>query len=66
MRREQGVDVLNSGYPMFAAKIRRTENKVNESTFAGKPVAEYSVRCGASQDYKKFVQEYLEAVDEEN
>lgn len=59
---EQGAEVLDSGYPIFKSRIRRTENKVNESTFAGKPVAEYSVRCGASQDYKKFVNEYLEAI----
>lgn len=59
---EQGAEVLDSGYPIFKSRIRRTENKVNESTFAGKPVVEYSVRCGASQDYKKFVHEYLEAI----
>ncbi len=59
---EQGAEVLDSGYPIFKSRIRRTENKVNESTFAGKPVAEYSVRCGASQDYKKFVNEYLEVI----
>lgn len=59
---EQGTEVLDSGYPIFESRIRRTENKVNESTFAGKPVVEYSVRCGASQDYKKFVREYLEAI----
>lgn len=58
---QQGAEILDSGYPIFESKIRRTENKVNESTFAGKPVVEYSVRCGASQDYKKFVREYLEA-----
>ena len=59
---EQGTEVLDGGYPIFKSRIRRTENKVNESTFAGKPVVEYSVRCGASQDYKKFVHEYLEAI----
>ncbi len=59
---EQGAEVLDSGYPIFKSRIRRTENKVNESTFAEKPVVEYSVRCGASQDYKKFVNEYLEVI----
>ncbi len=59
---EQGAEVLDGGYPIFKSRIRRTENKVNESTFAGKPVVEYSVRCGASQDYKKFVNEYLEVI----
>lgn len=59
---EQGAEILDSGYPIFKSRIRRTENKVSESTFAGKPVVEYSVRCGASQDYKKFVREYLEVI----
>ncbi len=59
---EQGTEILDSGYPIFKSRIRRTENKVNESTFAGKPVVEHSVRCGASQDYKKFVHEYLEVI----
>lgn len=59
---EQGAEVLDGGYPIFKSRIRRTENKVSESTFAGKPVVEYSVRCGASQDYKKFVNEYLEVI----
>ena len=41
------------GLPMYVQKIRRTEKKVNESTFGKKPLVEYSVRCGAAQDYKK-------------
>lgn len=51
------------GLPMYAQKIRRTEKKVNESTFEKKPLVEYSVRCGAAQDYKKFVLEYLGGVN---
>lgn len=47
------------GLPMYTQKIRRTEKKVSESTFAKMPLVEYSVRCGAAQDYKKFVAEYL-------
>lgn len=31
-----------------------------------KQLVEYSVRCGAAQDYKKFVLEYLEGEDAEN
>ncbi len=50
------------GLPMYAQRIRRTEKKVSESTFAKKPLVEYSVRCGAAQDYKKFVLEYLGGV----
>ena len=48
---------------MYAQRIRRTEKKVSESTFEKKPVVEYSVRCGAAQDYKKFVLEYLRGAD---
>lgn len=51
------------GLPMYAQKIRRTEKKVSESTFEKKPLVEYSVRCGAAQDYKKFVVEYLGGAD---
>lgn len=41
------------------AKIRYTD-KAAESTFFGKPIYEYSPRCGAAQDYKNFITEYLE------
>jgi len=51
------------GLPMYAQRIRRTEKKVSESTFEKKPLVEYSVRCGAAQDYKKFVVEYLGGAD---
>lgn len=51
------------GLPMYTQKIRRTEKKVSESTFAKMPLVEYSVRCGAAQDYKKFVLEYLGGAD---
>lgn len=51
------------GLPIYAQKIRRTEKKVSESTFEKKPLVEYSVRCGAAQDYKKFVVEYLGGVN---
>lgn len=58
----QGIELLkNVGkMPVFNQHIRRTEKKVSESTFAKMPVTEYSSRCGASQDYKKFVSEYLQ------
>lgn len=56
----QGIEWLrNNGIPLFNQWIRRTEKKVSESTFAKIPVVEYSSRCGASQDYKKFVDEFL-------
>lgn len=60
----QGIEQLSKQrVPLFNQWIRRTEKKVSESTFAKKPLVEYSVRCGAAQDYKKFVIEYLEGKD---
>lgn len=63
---EQGNDILNQKmpYPVFKQTIRRTDRFVQESTFAHIPVVEYSVRCGCSQDYKKFVAEYLKNTEE--
>ena len=60
----QGAEVLKDRCNVFSTKIRRTEDKPKESTFAKIPLVEYSVRCGASQDYKKFVTEYLEMIGE--
>lgn len=63
----QGIEWLKAhDIPIFKQQIRRTEKKVSESTFAKMPVVEYSVRCGAAQDYKKFVLEYLEDKNENN
>lgn len=60
----QGIELLKTrGVPTFAQYIRRTDRKVDECTFAKMPVVEYCVRCGAAQDYKKFVKEYLETLD---
>lgn len=42
------------------AKIRYTPKAV-ESTFFGKPIYEYSSRSSAAQDYKKFVNQYIES-----
>ena len=57
----QGAQYLKArGIKVFQQHIRRTEKKVSESTIAKSPLVEYSVRCGASQDYKKFILEYLE------
>ncbi len=60
----QGIVELKKRAPVFGQTIRRTEKKVNESTFAGRPLSEYSPRCGASIDYRKFVQEFLEKTGE--
>lgn len=55
----QGKELLKGfGYPVFNTNIRWSK-KVKESTFARKPILEYSPRCAAAQDYKKFVAEYL-------
>lgn len=56
----QGIEYLSKRkIPLFKQHIRRTEKKVSESTFCKMPIVQYSVRCGAAQDYKKFVLEYL-------
>ena len=56
----QGAEILENRCPVFKTRIRRTEKKPQESTFAKMPLVEYSVRCGASQDYKRFVNELME------
>lgn len=59
----QGVELLREGpIKVFNQHIRRTNKKVNESTFAKIPLIKYSPRCGASQDYKKLVAEFLEMI----
>lgn len=55
-----GLEWLEKKSPVkMLGKIRYTD-KAAESTFFGKPVYDYSPRCGAAQDYKKLVTEYLE------
>lgn len=55
----QGEEFLNTlEYPVFSTHIRRTP-KMKPSTFARKPILEYSNRCGAAIDYKKLVEEYI-------
>lgn len=57
----QGIEYMQrKGENLFNTHIRRTNKKVHESTFAAVPVVKYSPRCGASQDYKKFVAEFLD------
>ena len=58
----QGEELLRSrAIPVFRQHIRRSD-KVDESTFAKKPLIEYSPNCGPACDYKGFVAEYLEGV----
>lgn len=57
---QQGEEHLRNqnDYPIFETKISRTV-KVDESTFAGAPLLEYSRGCKASKDYLKLAGEYL-------
>lgn len=57
---QQGEEYLKAleEYPVFDTHIRRTA-KMKPSTFAREPILLYSSRCGAAQDYKKLVEEYL-------
>ena len=55
----QGVEWLEStDYPLFKTAIRKT-TKVDETTFNGMPLLEYSKNSTAAQDYIKLVAEYL-------
>lgn len=49
----------SSGLPVFETYIRRTDQKVDESTFTRQPLTEYSPFCNAARDYRSFVEEYL-------
>lgn len=57
---QQGEEYLKAlaEYPVFDTHIRRTA-KMKPSTFAREPILLYSSRCGAAQDYKRLVEEYL-------
>lgn len=57
---QQGEAYLKTlkAYPLFETHIRRTA-KMKPCTFERKPILLYSSRCGAAQDYKKLVEEYL-------
>ena len=58
----QGEEWLrrNLNCTVFTTHIRYS-GKVVESSFEGKPIAEYSSRSGAAHDYMDFVSEYLDA-----
>lgn len=55
---EEWLKERRNDYPLFNTHIRRTV-KIDESTFASKPILEYSRRCGAAKDYMELVAEYL-------
>ena len=55
----QGEALIRSlDVPVFRTVIRRTD-KVPESTFMRQPIADYSSRSAAAQDYRAWVKEYL-------
>lgn len=58
---QQGEEYLKTmkEYPLFDTHIRRTA-KMKPCTFERKPILLYSNRCGAAQDYKRLVREYLD------
>lgn len=57
---EVGIRALRGfKIPVFDQTIRWTDEIVDESTYAHKPLHVYSPRCGAARDYARFVIEYL-------
>jgi chromosome partitioning protein len=56
----QGVETLAGKYdlPVFKTVIRKTV-RVDETTFAGKPLRVYSENSTAARDYEALVNEYL-------
>ena len=62
---QQGAEWLraHAQYQVFANYIRWTD-KVDESTFTAEPIVLHSPRCGASKDYRAFVNELLVMVSD--
>lgn len=56
---EEWLKERRNEYPLFNTHIRRTV-KIDESTFASKPILDYSKRCGAACDYMSLVNEILD------
>lgn len=50
-----------SGQQVFRTVIRHSK-AAKDSTIYHQPLPEYSIRCGASQDYKRFMVEYMETM----
>ena len=57
----QGAEVIQEYYPTMHTKIRASA-VVARSTFARTPVALYSPRSAAAEDYEKLVTEYLNMI----
>lgn len=57
---KQSLELLKKmDVPVFNTVIRQTNGKPKEAIYAKVPLLEYSIRCGAAQDYKHFVEEYV-------
>lgn len=52
-----------SDYNLFQTRIHWTP-KIDESTFVGKPIREYSPHSWAARGYKQLTEEYLEMIGE--
>ena len=59
VHRQAMEHVRNAGYDLFCQTIRHTVAKPAESTWAKMPLPMYSPHCGASIDYRRWVEEYL-------
>lgn len=57
----QGAEVIQKYYPTMRTRIRASA-VVARSTFARIPVALYSPRSAAAEDYEKLVTEYLDMI----
>lgn len=57
------VFLENGEYNIFRTRIHWTA-KIDESTFAGKPIREYSPHSWAARNYREFAEEYLEMIGE--
>ena len=63
VNRSGAAYLAKSPYKMFQTKIHWTP-KVDESTFAGQPLKEYSPRSWAARNYQQMTAEYLDMIRE--
>lgn len=47
-----------SGLHIYTQRIRHYK-KAKDATIEKKTITKYCIRCGAAQDYKKFMEEYM-------
>ncbi len=53
------ITLREAALPVYNTTIRFTNSKPKEAISERKALMEYSVRCGAAQDYKHWVEEYV-------